>query len=478
MAAMGLPRTRPLRDVVLILLGATAMHLASVFMGFYEPTGSIIVKTEVSSHFMEDFNNTIPAPAVEDTVAKVETPRDREREVQQILDAEKHTVDVSVELPETTILSHAPGWTVFRNLYMSNGTLYVITSEPHSFPAIRMMTSTGLAAENTPENIAAREPTARDMDFLTPTEARKRWGGDPTKSERNRVWTVGGNTVLVNEPAQFLDHYYHFCAELMMGAWPTWLGTFNVHVDPSAPSVEAAPHIDRFIFAHAEAQGWRDRPGFNAYFIRASFPSLALEVESDWKDRIAATASSGAPERAWHFDTLMLTDRSAAFRGESCGSRNQRIASEAIEHFEKAGTLSRWWWEPLRQAVLRFAGIDQEVLEIGTKAGAVEARKKGAEVEWAGATSLSKPQPIVITYISRQGARRHLVDEDHQALVQALTAMCAAHGWELNIVQAERLTHDQQLALAARTTVRIMLCSEKQQLTSWSRFYSGCTVMD
>ncbi|KAH9935565.1 uncharacterized protein B0H18DRAFT_976286 [Fomitopsis serialis] len=418
MAMGGLPRTRSLRDVVLILLGATSMHIASVFMGFNEPTGSIIVKTE-------DFNNTLATPPTDDREPS------RERDVQKVLDPGRVTFDVAYELPETTVLSHAPGWTVFRNLYMSNGTMYIVSSEP---------------ASEHPENIAAREPTAQDMDFLTPAEARRRWGGNADQAERNRVWSVGGNTVLVNEPPQFLDHYYHFCAELMLGVWPFWLGTFNVPVAASSPSVEAAPHLDRMIFLHAEAMGWRDRPGFNSYFLRSAFPSITVEVETDWKDRIAATATNGVPERAWHFDTLMLTDRSAAFRGESC-----------VEHMEKLGTLSKWWWEPLRQAVLRFAGVDQETLEIGVKADAVAARKDGAEVGWAGSTSLSKPQPIVITYISRQGARRHLIDEDHQALVHALTAMCAAHDWELNIVQAEHLTHDEQMKLIARTTHLIMM---------------------
>ena len=252
MAMGGLPRTRSLRDVVLILLGATTMHLASVFMGFHEPAGSIIVKTEVSSHFLEDYNSTLAGAD-----ADQEKPR---HDAQKVLDSGRDGIDISYELPETTILSHAPGWTVFRNLYMSNGTLYVVTSEPTSFPHIRLITSTGLAAENTPENIAAREPTERDLDFITPAEAQRRWGRDPAQAERNRVWSVGGNTVLVNEPSQFLDHYYHFCAELMMGVWPFWLGTFNVHVDPSSPRVDAAPHIDRMIFAHAEATGWRDRP--------------------------------------------------------------------------------------------------------------------------------------------------------------------------------------------------------------------------
>ena len=41
-----------------------------------------------------------------------------------------------------------------------------------------MMTSTGLYAENNPENIALREPTKENMDFLTPEQAEQRWGSE------------------------------------------------------------------------------------------------------------------------------------------------------------------------------------------------------------------------------------------------------------------------------------------------------------
>lgn len=430
---VAMPRPRALRDAVLILIGATTMHLASVFL--QEPAGSIVVNTQVSSHFIEDYNNSAPAPLdVEEAV------KPKEREVQHLLQSEvSSTVDLAYDFPETTIVAHAPGWTVFRNLYMSNGTLYIISSQhASSFPDIQYITSTGLFAENTPENIAARMPTSKDMDFLTPAQARQRWGGSPDKRERNRVWSVAGNTFLVNEPSQFLDHYYHFCAELMFGAWSFWSGAFNSIVDSRTAALTTAPSVDRMIFAHADAYGWRDRPGFNSYFLRAAFPSLTVEVQADWEDRIAATASHSAPARAWHLDTVLLTDRSAAFRGEVCGARTQRIAGEALEHMQRAGTLARWWWEPLRRATLRFAGVDEPTLDIGIRAQ--------AQIQ---------AQSIVITYISRQGARRHLIDADHEQLVRALTAMCTSHGWELNIVQAERLTKEEQLELAARTTVMI-----------------------
>jgi hypothetical protein len=71
---------------------------------------------------------------------------------------------------------------------MSNGTLYILSDQERSeWPEIRMMTSTGLAAENSPENIAMREPTANNMDFLGPYQAFNRWPGG--------IWGVSGSTV-------------------------------------------------------------------------------------------------------------------------------------------------------------------------------------------------------------------------------------------------------------------------------------------
>jgi hypothetical protein len=101
-------------------------------------------------------------------------------------------------LPKTNILAHAPGWTIFRNLYMSNGTLYIVRSDPQNdeegdfstvdkWPLVRMMTSTGLPGYATEESIREREPTDRDMAFITPVEAASRWGED--------VYSVSGTSV-------------------------------------------------------------------------------------------------------------------------------------------------------------------------------------------------------------------------------------------------------------------------------------------
>ncbi|TFY58957.1 hypothetical protein EVG20_g7963, partial [Dentipellis fragilis] len=229
---------------------------------------------------------------------------------------------------------------------------------------------------------------------------------------------------------------------------------------------EPVPSFDRAIFAHSAGEEWRDSPGFNTYFLRAAFPSIAVESRQDWQDRIAATysaPSTAAPgkrtgkSKAWWFDTVMLTDRSAAHRGEECGPRTQRTASEAMLVVNR--TLGKAWWEPVRRAVLRFAGVPQSTIALGLPAPASELDPehamfgKGLQMndhKWAELEGWSGQ--IVVTYINRQGVRRHLVEEDHDRLVASLEELCSRRGWELNVVKAERLSKEEQLAVVSRTT--------------------------
>lgn len=102
--------------------------------------------------------------------------------------------------PSTRVLNHAPGWTMFENLYMSNGTLFIVSApdDPpnplgvkqgweNGFPLRRFMTSTGLPGYATEESVREREPTDKEMAFISREEAERRWG--------DQVWEVEGNTV-------------------------------------------------------------------------------------------------------------------------------------------------------------------------------------------------------------------------------------------------------------------------------------------
>jgi hypothetical protein len=242
-----------------------------------------------------------------------------------------------------------------------------------------------------------------------------------------------------------LDHYYHFCAELLFGAWAFWHGTFR-----GASSTTPMPPFTRAIFPHATAEEWRDVPGMNSFFLRSAWPSLTVETELDWSDRVNATAllPGELQGRAWWFDMVLLADRSAAFRGPECGERTQRTAAEAVKGIVsregRTGFLERGWWEPVRRNVLQFAGVGEHILDIG---------KRAFKHASHGSPRTGGVEQVVVTYISRQAVRRHLITEDHDGLVDALTELCERRGWELNVVAMEQISKEEQLAVAARTTV-------------------------
>ena len=190
--------------------------------------------------------------------------------------------------------------------------------------------------------------------------------------------------------------------------------------------------------------------------MRSAFPSLTVESERDWDDRIFATING---DRAYHLDTVLIADRSAAFKGKLCGSVNQRYASEAYEPLWDDGRLQKEWWEPVRREVLRFAGVGEKILNLGVEIEKAWEEEREKAVKVLGQNALSVQIPIakekaVITYISRQSARRHLIQEHHLLLVASLKEMAARRGYELIIVEAEKLSKDEQLGIMSKTTVR------------------------
>ncbi|KAH7108116.1 hypothetical protein BKA62DRAFT_739997 [Auriculariales sp. MPI-PUGE-AT-0066] len=416
------------RDILLLVLGTVA------FLYFLSLFGSVPKPGKLSQGDSTTTAETSTQDASRQPISHVDTPADgwfsdldAPEDTAPPVIPPAHTPKVSPgshALPITRLVAHAPGWTLFENLYMANGTLFVLTDEERgAWPELRMMTSTGLIAENTPENILAREPNQYNMDFVGPYEARKRWPAG--------AWGVTGSTFLFNEPAQFIAHYYHGCAELLFGTWAFYAGIYDPHISQRGEAT--LPPVTRAIFTHAENQRWRDGSKFNAYFLYSAFPSITIEGEEDWNDRIFMTRNG---DRAWVFERVLLADRSAAFRGESCGGKTQRIASEAYEYVQNKTT--KYWWEPMRRSVLRFAGVDEAILDAGVNYGTEE------------------QQPIVISYISRQGGdRRKLKDKDHDGLVAAVTALAKERGWEFTVVNAGGMSQEEQLLMAARTTIML-----------------------
>lgn len=56
----------------------------------------------------------------------------------------------------TQVLKHAPGWTILDDIYLFNGTWYIVTDSPSDFPLRRMMISTGADIWNDQPSIDRR----------------------------------------------------------------------------------------------------------------------------------------------------------------------------------------------------------------------------------------------------------------------------------------------------------------------------------
>ncbi|TYJ52838.1 hypothetical protein B9479_006561 [Cryptococcus floricola] len=351
----------------------------------------------------------------------------------------------------TEVLAHAPGWTIFDDIYLFNGTWFIVTDNPSSIPLLRLMSSTGNEIWNDEESIRGREPTDKDMRIVFPSEAKRLWGHSAS--------LVSGSTFLINDPSQFLDHYYHFAAELLLGLWRTYAS-----LDPtiSAQGVTHLPSPTRMMFPHVGAGKWNDYAKMNSFLSRAIFPSMSYEYQNDFLDR----ADTG---RAFIFERVVFADRAAAFRGPEF-KKTWRTASEAV-------TLqaSKFWWAPVRRNLIEFVGngqggelemgdvglgvgvevpdIEEDIEALEAEEGAMEEEKEELREKIIKEKQAQAGTPV-ITYVSRQDwGRRMLLKESHESLVHELGELEKKYGWEVNIVSMDKLSRDEQIRLSARTTI-------------------------
>jgi hypothetical protein len=114
------------------------------------------------------------------------------------------------KVPRTRIIAHIPGecffvnvihhiltllrgWTIFDRMYIYNGTVYLVSDDPETFPDRKFMTSSGIPIDNDPEMVAARLPTDNDMRIISTSAARKLFG---TGANRIQGVTVRAFTAL------------------------------------------------------------------------------------------------------------------------------------------------------------------------------------------------------------------------------------------------------------------------------------------
>ncbi|EEB93653.1 hypothetical protein MPER_07658, partial [Moniliophthora perniciosa FA553] len=103
----------------------------------------------------------------------------------------------SSRVPETKVIAHVP-----------------VTEEPDTVPEPAAVYSKGIDVYNGQEAETSRLPTDEDFRLVSTKEAKQLFGSG--------AQMIDGMTFLVNDPKQYLTHYYHWSAELLYGLWRTY----------------------------------------------------------------------------------------------------------------------------------------------------------------------------------------------------------------------------------------------------------------
>lgn len=144
---------------------------------------------------------------------------------------------------------------------------------------------------------------------------------------------------------------------------------------------------------------------------------MAIESMQDWRDRALT-------QRLFLYDYIVLTERTAVMRDPTYAV-DDRIGA-IVERFSG----SRNWWAPIRNNMLEFAGLPR-------KANGV----------------MEKESQLVITYIIRQGRGRGLDVMSHRRITEMLKNLEEDYGWEVNILNFDRIPKLDQIKVAGRSTV-------------------------
>lgn len=204
---------------------------------------------------------------------------------------------------------------------MFNGTIFIVTDTPEVVPDTKYITSTGVEMKNTPEMKMRRLPTDQDIRVVTPAEAQSIFN-------TNVASRIPGTSFLSSDHPQFVNHYYHFCAEHLFGFWRTYTSLDPFIRDDGQTNL---PPPRRFIFRHVKDTEWRDYAEMNQWVLRGAFPAIDMEFEQDWEEK----ARMRVP---FVYDRVVLGDRAASYEGETYLVEWRMTASA----FNMPGSI--YWW--------------------------------------------------------------------------------------------------------------------------------------
>lgn len=89
----------------------------------------------------------------------------------------------SSDIDSTLMLTLPKGWTIIDKMYIYNGTVFLVSDEPGTFPDRKFITSTGTIIDNDPEMVKARLPTDNDMRIISTSAAKKLFGNGANRMQ-------------------------------------------------------------------------------------------------------------------------------------------------------------------------------------------------------------------------------------------------------------------------------------------------------
>ncbi|KAK7019144.1 hypothetical protein R3P38DRAFT_2981304 [Favolaschia claudopus] len=358
----------------------------------------------------------------------------------QHMNQPQSTLDLDLSVTETATTTwdwqrttipndaHVHGFTVFDNIYLRNGTFYVVTEDAADLPPIERLLSRPLERKPGVDTT----PTNEQLQFITPGEAESVLG--------TRLTHIQGFSVIIYDPSQFMKHFYHWFGEIILGTWRVYS-----HLLLPQPSSTASPlpFPQRFILPFISNEEWRDRSGMDGPLMRAAFPDAAIQQATYWEDlkKLGTTVA---------FERIILVDRSAAHRHPFSGLWFKMIA----------GTMNisapQDFWNAVRISLWRNILTPEFI-----------------------AYNISNPSSLpLVTYISRQGSGRRLTAEDHDGLIVALGDLAIQGVCEVQIAVMEKMSLVEQIELASRSTILLGVHGNGLTHQLWMPPSSRSTVIE
>ncbi|KAK8850331.1 hypothetical protein IAR55_004248 [Kwoniella newhampshirensis] len=305
------------------------------------------------------------------------------------------------EYPETEWINGVAGFNYFHNLYLTNGTFLIVTSNPDALPPGGI--SAILSGLSDPDDKYHNHHAALEdrLMVVTPEEAKERRLLRKAAVRKTGI-SMFFNDIKEGTQSSFLNHYFH--CEMFLGAW---------RVVTSAGETELPTRI----MYRAEGPHWRDKARITTWFQQAVLPETRVEDTSIFEDREKS-------QMTFLFDKIAIADRWAAHR-----------IGQDVKYWNKANAdlplleVPTTWMDPLRNQIKRLVMAE------------------GCKVE------REDPKVPVVVYINRQLTGRRLVDHDAKDLMNEMIKLDREGVIEFHNAQMETLHRTDQFCLALKADI-------------------------